>query len=59
LEGGRLLGIEGLSAELGRVFEGAKGGAREVAGALRQRLVELGSGGDAEDDQTFLVARRV
>jgi sigma-B regulation protein RsbU (phosphoserine phosphatase) len=55
----KLLGIDGLARELGEMYESAGTSAKDLAGKLRAKLGEMLAGRDAEDDQTFLLAKRV
>jgi serine phosphatase RsbU (regulator of sigma subunit) len=56
---GKLLGITGLARELGTLYASTGMSGRELAGALTVRLGQMLAGRDAEDDRTFLVAKRV
>ena len=59
LQDGKLLGIDGLANELTRLYPDAGASVRDFSAALTRRLEELQSSRDAEDDQTFLLAKRV
>jgi serine phosphatase RsbU (regulator of sigma subunit) len=59
LQDGKLLGIDGLASELAKLYPDAGASVRDLSAALTRRLGELQSSRDAEDDQTFLLAKRV
>jgi serine phosphatase RsbU (regulator of sigma subunit) len=55
--GDAMLGIAGLSAEIGKICARADRGAQEMGEQLRLRLIELQGDKAAVDDSTFLIAR--
>jgi serine phosphatase RsbU (regulator of sigma subunit) len=59
LQDGRLLGIDGLANELTNLYPEAGASVRDLSAALTRRLEELQGSRDAEDDQTFLLAKRL
>ena len=55
----RLLGIEGLCGEVARMYSASPAAAlAELTTAIERRLADLQQGRLADDDQTFLLARR-